>query len=508
MDAAVPPDTARARPRRRTSIWPKASPDFVRTVLSGHSGLGLVAAALIYIVCLSGTVAVFLNELKLWEQPAAPRLTQVSLHAVQAFAQAVTAAHPKTPYTYIGLPTDDVPHLYAMIQDGDDKVLVGDAQGALVGDITAEWSHFLEHLHIYLHLPETLGLIVVGLVGAALTGLIVSGFLAHPKIFRDAFAFRWAGARRLSQADLHNRLSVWGAPFHFVVAWTGAYIGLATVLLFAVAGVTAKGDVAKVTAPIYGAVRKADPTPAPYPDLVAALAWFAPLKPDVQPELIALTAPGTRGQTIEVNAALPKRLVYAERYEFDGQGRMIKKLGLSDDGLGKQVFASSYPLHFGSFGGLPVKIAYGLLGIALCVVTSSGVTIWLTRRRDRGRPAPRLERAWTAIVWGAPATLALSAVLWLAIKAPPIWVFWAPLAVAVAAAVAVKDPRFWTVALRAATSLALAAVVAVHVARFGGLALSSTALGVNLTLLALAAVIAPWRRVRTGTHTHPHHLAT
>lgn len=173
---------------------------------------------------------------------------------------------------------------------------------------------------------------------------------------------------------------------------------------------------------------------------------------------------------------------------------MIGKLGLSDDGLGKQIFASSYPLHFGSFGGLPVKIAYGLLGVALCVVTSSGVTIWLTRRRDRGRPAPRLERAWAAMVWGSTATLALSAALWLSLKVPPIWVFWAPLALLIAAAVAFKDARFWTVGLRTATSVALAAIVAIHVLKFGALAFGGVALGVNMTLLVLAAVIAPWRK--------------
>ena len=49
-------------------------------------------------------------------------------------------------------------------------------------------------------------------------------------------------------------------------------------------------------------------------------------------------------------------------------------------------------LHFGWFAGLPVKIAYLLLGFALCAVTWSGVTIWLARRRDKGRPAPGWER--------------------------------------------------------------------------------------------------------------------
>jgi uncharacterized iron-regulated membrane protein len=494
MDAATPPPeparSAKAEPASRPSIWPKVPSAFVRTVLSGHSGLGLVAAALIYIVCLSGTVAVFLNELKLWEEPAAPTMTTASPQAVQAFAEAITKAHPKAGFIYMGLPAPDMPRLHAYVGE---QVFVADAQGRIAGEASAPWAHFLEHLHIYLHLPETLGLIVVGLIGAALTGLIVSGFLAHPKIFRDAFAFRWAGAKRLSQADLHNRLSVWGAPFHFVVAWTGAFIGLASLLMFAVAGVTTNGDIAKVSAPIYGVVPKADPTPAPFPDLVATLAWFDG-KPDLEPNLISLTGLGTKGQLVEVNALMPRRLIYAERYTFDAQGRMTHKLGLSDEGLGKQVYASSFPLHFGTFGGLPVKIAYGLLGAALCAVTSSGVTIWLTRRRDRGRPAPRLESAWAAIVWGSTATLALSAALWLALKVPPVWTFWAPLAVLVAAAVAVKDARFWIVSLRIATSAALAATAVIQAVKFGGLAFGGVALGVNLTLLVLAAMIAPWRR--------------
>jgi uncharacterized iron-regulated membrane protein len=69
-----------------------------------------------------------------------------------------------------------------------------------------------------------------------------------------------------------------------------------------------------------------------------------------------------------------------------------------------------------------VRIAYGVLGLALTYVSATGVTIWLARRRDRGRPAPGLERAWMGWTWGAPAALALAAVTspWLPVAA----VFW------------------------------------------------------------------------------------
>src|SRR5262245_4005568 len=41
-------------------------------MLAGHSALGLAFAWLIYVVCLSATVAVFANEFKRWEQPDGP----------------------------------------------------------------------------------------------------------------------------------------------------------------------------------------------------------------------------------------------------------------------------------------------------------------------------------------------------------------------------------------------------------------------------------------------------
>ena len=42
----------------KQSLWPRASNKLVEQSLSAHSVMGLVISAILYIVCLSGTVAV------------------------------------------------------------------------------------------------------------------------------------------------------------------------------------------------------------------------------------------------------------------------------------------------------------------------------------------------------------------------------------------------------------------------------------------------------------------
>ena len=51
------------------SIWPSASSVRVARSLSAHSVAGLVISALLFIICLSGTLAVFEDEIGWWEKP-------------------------------------------------------------------------------------------------------------------------------------------------------------------------------------------------------------------------------------------------------------------------------------------------------------------------------------------------------------------------------------------------------------------------------------------------------
>ena len=52
-----------------------------------------------------------------------------------------------------------------------------------------------------------------------------------------------------------------------------------------------------------------------------------------------------------------------------------------DPFLPETVF--SQPLHFGDYGGLPLKIIWALFDVAAIVILGSGLYLWLVRRPKR-----------------------------------------------------------------------------------------------------------------------------
>ena len=367
----------------------------VKSALAGHSWIGLVAGGLTYLICLSGTLAVFYQELERWEQPSVEERTGYEPAAVEKALENLAARVPELPeHVYVTLPSPAMPRL---IVSTDREGWFVDRDGLLGEAAAHDWTHLLLNLHIYLHLPSTVGLVLVSSLGALLFGLIASGFLAHPSIFKDAFSLRILGSRQLEQTDIHNRLSVWGAPFHVVIALTGAYFGLVSPLLSVVASAYHRGDERAVSASVFGDEPALDQKVAP-PEIARALRNLETVAPQGTPILVTLHGPGTPRQFIEVFATHPGRLIYSENYRFDTRGVYLGKAGFSDGELGRQIVYSSYRAHFGHFGGFPVKVAYAVLGLALTVVSVTGVNIWLARRKARDY----LDDLWAGLVLGRP----------------------------------------------------------------------------------------------------------
>lgn len=457
-----------AAPKPGKPIWPRIPPGFVRAVLAGHSSLGLAFAVLIYVVCFSGTVAVFAREFQRWERPDVAPITSVTPQVVERAALQAIAHGRNVEHVFISAPSPDYPRLVVTVDDdGPNRTWLAGADGRLMSSGETVWTEFLTALHINLHLPRTWGEFIVGLTGVALLSSLISGVLAHPRIFKDAFHLRWGGSKRLQEADLHNRLGVWAMPFHVIVSATGALLGLTTVIVGALALAVFQGDMDKAYALFLPPHPVDDPRPALAPPKIAyAVEQALARSPGGQVSFVGLEHPTERGAGVGVSVTQPNRLAATDSYTFEGGGRLISAERMGEASLGVQILNSLGVLHFGWFGGGLIKIAYGLLGLALCAVTSSGVAIWLARRRDKGRPAPRWERLWIAAVWGQPFALSGSAFVGVLAPSPilPLAV-WIALTISAGLGTAWLSPASLSRSLRMASGALMLATAALWTLR-------------------------------------------
>ena len=182
-------------------------------------------------------------------------------------------------------------------------------------------------------------------------------------------------------------------------------IGLAVFSIAALAPLKYDGDREAVYSPVYGAEPIVDAAVAPLARIDLALEYMAEQHPDKPVVYVILHDPQTAGQYLQIMAAHPRRLIYAEKYNFNGQGDFLDTTGSADGTIGQQVADSVYKVHFGQFGGMPVKIAFGFFGICLMFIISAGMNIYFLKRRNKGRAADGLQGAWKGVIWGAPILL-------------------------------------------------------------------------------------------------------
>ena len=385
---------------------PAISKAAVRRSISAHSALGLICCALLYLICATGTAIVLYEEWQRLEQPDAPEMTSIEAGSVQRGIENVLASEsdgPNTTHLFVHLPTEALPRTTITT---DSQAVHIDATGQIVKPEENAWAEFVLALHYRLNLPAVVGMSLVGLFGAMMVSLTISGLVAHPRIFRDAFRLRARRGDDVATLDWHNRFAVWTLPFALAIALTGSTIGLFYISGSSLAASAYGGDSEAALAPIFGSEPEGDAAPAPIANAVPALDFLQRKFPQVRPSYVILHDPGTVGQHIQIVGEHPRRLIFGEYYAFSGDGDFRGTVGMADGTMGQQVAASTYKLHFGNFGGLPVKIAYIVFGVALTVVVATGTFIWLNKRERGGVPLPMLRAAWWGFVMGVPAGLA------------------------------------------------------------------------------------------------------
>lgn len=458
------------------------SPALVKRYLKSHSWIGLAMAAVLYLVCVSGTLVVFAEYLDRWEQPDVQEFTQIDTAVLNdVYRGLVEQAPDLSGDVLFMLPREGIPRASVVSSQGAWLLNQDGSRGAAA---SSPWTDMLVNLHDHLHLPATWGLIVVSITGVLMVALIISGFLSHPSIFRDAFHFRRGASPRLQQTDLHNRLSVWAAPFHLVIAATGAYFGVALLMNVIVSSAFFEGDSEAVLAEVFGGPPVLEQQVAPV-NIARALANLEEIAPEAEPFYVTIEDANSPSQYMLIGAQHHDRLIYAEQYRFDQDGEYIDNVGYTDGPVGRQALFSVFRLHFGHFGGLPVLFLYALLGIALCVVCVTGVNIWLNKRKHRDL----INVVWPGFVWGTPVAIMASALLSLLTGLNATTGFWLVLLCCVVAAGFLKEApvtRQWLIS----ASAVLAGLLALsHIGIYGDHALQGTALLINIVLLAMTSML-------------------
>ncbi|WP_159982053.1 MULTISPECIES: PepSY-associated TM helix domain-containing protein [unclassified Novosphingobium] len=103
-------------------------------------------------------------------------------------------------------------------EQGDHREWSADAAGHLGPGEEVPWVEFVQTLHFNLTLPGALDRYLVGIFGTVLLASLFTGILVHRRILKDVFRLRWGGSKRLTNADLHNRMA---ATYGLPVAATG-----------------------------------------------------------------------------------------------------------------------------------------------------------------------------------------------------------------------------------------------------------------------------------------------
>ena len=357
-------------------------------LLTLHSWAGIVTGLLLFIVCFSGAVVVFKHEIDLWANPSLAQLPRAEPPApLDTVLARLQERYPGATVEALALPDAVNPAYFAFIREpgapaahGTKIALRGDT-GAVIGPVDSQLGQYLRMLHVFLFFGPRW---IVGFLGVAMLVLIATGIVIHRKILAELFTQRWGRSFRVVMSDLHKSAGIWGLGFHILIALTGAWLGLAPLFEQGFSYAT------RAAAPVPRAAAAAGKPPALPPATMASLdALHAAARqavPGFEVAYVSLRRWGTAGATADFTGGLRGHLASTPRVEFDAAtGRIRRVHDPRTAGFWSQVNALMEPLHFGNFGGLPLKWLYFFLGLTPAFLSITGTLIWLDGRQQRRR---------------------------------------------------------------------------------------------------------------------------
>jgi uncharacterized iron-regulated membrane protein len=347
-----------------------------------HKWTSLVCTVFLLLLCMTGLPLIFHEEIEHLtseiEAPVfSPELPAISLDRIAA---AALEQRPNEVIRYMLWDPEEHPNvtLVSMAErmdapPDDSKFVALDSRtGAVLGEPNDRgfmWIMLKLHTDMFAGLP---GMLFLGFMGLLFVASIVSGVvLYHPFTRRIDFGTVRKEKPRVKWLDLHNLLGIVTVAWALTVGITGSINTLSTVIL----GIWQADQMADMTAPYRNVPPLKDNG-----SVQAAIDTAQKTVPDMKVRFVAY--PGSlfsspHHYTVFMHGATPVTSRLLKPVLVDAQTGALTDT--RDMPWYVTTLLVSQPLHFGDYGGLPLKIVWALLDILTIVILGSGVYLWLRR---------------------------------------------------------------------------------------------------------------------------------
>lgn len=354
-----------------------------------HRWASLLVTVPFLVLCVTGIVLIFHEEIDRAmgvvptnTQPTQARIADCMANAARDF--------PNQRVLSVGLDPDEHPGVFLVVMGAPNETGFDHAQlrfydlgtGKLLGD--TDPSKTLTGKILELHAEWFLG--PAGRLVGALLGLLVvaslfSGLIIYAPYMRKVVfgTLRRARGARLTQLDLHNFIGALVVGWVAVVSVTGFLLGFSTIAV----GVWQATDLA--------ALRR-DFAQAPAVDFRApplpVARVFQQLAEGAKPGwgVRSVIFPGTDfttprhyGVFMSGSEGLDAQLLDVTMVDA-ATGEIARKLEMPTY---LQAIFLAEPLHFGNYGGLPLKLFWSLCSVLTLFITANGAWLFFDRRRAR-----------------------------------------------------------------------------------------------------------------------------
>ncbi|MBW4471484.1 MAG: PepSY domain-containing protein [Stenomitos rutilans HA7619-LM2] len=349
-----------------------------------HRWLGLVAGILLCIAGVTGSILVFEQEIDsfLLEKQigrVVPVGDRLPLESLVNTINTTYASTPKFNLTYVEMFEGEPYEFRAENADEKDfRVFVNPYTGKVMGDRVWDdtWLGFTFKLHYQL-LAGATGTFIMGVVALVTLILSLTGIVLWPgwRKLISGFKIKWASHIKRVNFDLHKVAGIITAVFLAFIGFTGFAWNVPE---------------AKVEAAIYAATftpKLPDPVSQPIPGKQPLSLTELLQRADV-----AVPNAPTTGLFFPTKSEAPLWLSKKQPQETSKWGstqiyldQFSGKVLRIQDGLkptrAEVVLNSFSPLHYGTFGGLPTRILYVLVGLTPLILFTTGFVMWWYRKR-------------------------------------------------------------------------------------------------------------------------------